>query len=438
MTDSQRQGMAIHEAQGECLDSVEYERAQILRKYSKLVNDVGFDKVELGLKEANIFAILGMQRMEIRHSNFLAWMFDPSGNHGMGNIFLQRFLRDISLESPVNGQSSFAITDTSPKTAEIRREWNHIDILIILDRHVVCIENKVGGSDHANQLLTYKNVINEHFPEPDHAAVFVYLTPDGRPPNDRDQREHYISYSYANIADHADRVLDLHGRSLPSNIKTYIEDYTLNIRRNLMQQDHLNALAQQLYANHKEVLDFIFDNKPDIINQAKAYFAKELIDKGYVEGSKSKYFVRFLTKDLDHLFPRIGDGRGGWSNGEIFSFELQFSIGSNNRLLLNFQVVIHPSMPDEIRGMLAALVDEPDSVLYNHRFRRRRPDASFAILIRKGFTLLSDVAEGVSGNAMASFLGREWPSIIAIVDSVSESILGREAEIKSILEHREN
>lgn len=428
MTDSQRQTIAFHEAQGECPEYDKHERAKILKRYSKLVNDVGFDKVELGLKEANIFAILGMQRMEIRHSNFLAWMFDPSGNHGMGNTFLQRFLRDISLESPINGKASFAITDTSPKTAEIRREWKHIDILIILEKHVVCIENKVGGSDHANQLSKYKNVVNEHFPNND--AVFVYLTPDGRPPNDRDQREHYISYSYANIADHADRVLDLHGRSLPSNIKTYIEDYTLNIRRNLMQQDHLNVLAQQLYANHREVLDFIFDNKPDVINQAKAYFAKRLIDKGYVEGSRSKYFVRFLTKDLDHLFPRIGDGRGGWSNGEIFSFELQFSIVSNNRLLLNFQVVIHPSMPDEIRTMLVDLVGD-------NSFRRRRPDAPFAILIRRGFTLLSDVTEGVTDNTMASFLDREWPGITTLVDNVSESILRREAEVRSLLEHIE-
>lgn len=411
--------MGNQEAQGESLQAEKIKKRDILQKYNRLLSDDDFDRIDLGLKEANIFTILGIQRMEIRHSNFLAWMFDPGGSHGMGNLFLHRFLRDISLKSSLEGQSLIDISVTSPKTAEIRREWRSIDLLVILDGHVVCIENKVDSSDHGNQLSKYKNVITREFPG--HDPVFVYLTPDGRSPNDEGQHAHYINYSYEKIVEHTGRLLRLHGRSLPANVKTYIEDYTRNIRRNLMKQDQLNELASKLYVQHKEVLDFIFDNRPDIVSQAKAYFANVLINGGYIEGSQSKYFVRFLTNELDHLLPKNGDGSGGWNRGEKFIFELQFSIKPNNRLLLTFQTVIHPSMDDTIRGVLV------NAVQSDHGPTRTK--ARFTILIRKNYTLLDDITEGVTVDSMADFFRQHWPSIIDIVNGVSQSILERRTEI---------
>jgi hypothetical protein len=428
MIDIHGKPLGHQEVQGESLQGINIKHRDYLQKYNKLLSDDDFDRIDLGLKEANIFTILGIQRMEIRHSNFLAWMFDPSGSHGMGNLFLHRFLRDISLKSSLEGQNLTGISVTSPKTAEIRREWRNIDILVILDKHVICIENKVDSSDHGNQLSKYKDVITREFPR--HDPIFVYLTPDGRAPNDEGQHAHYINYSYENIVEHTGKLLRLHGRSLPANVKIYIEDYTRNILRNLMKQDQLNDLASKLYVQHKEVLDFIFDNRPDIVSQAKAYFTNLLINRGYVEGSQSKYFVRFLTKELEDLLPKNGDGAGGWSRGEVFTFELNFYIKSNNRLLLNFQTVIHPSMNDRIREVLV------NAVQSNHSPITTR--ARFTILIRKHFTVLNDITEGVTEDSMAGFYGQKWPEIISIVDTVSKSILQHRTEIKSCLEHTEN
>ena len=59
--------------------------------YSNLLNDVDFDKLDLGLKNPNIFSILRISRNEIRHSNFLCWLLDPNQSHGLGDIFLKRF-----------------------------------------------------------------------------------------------------------------------------------------------------------------------------------------------------------------------------------------------------------------------------------------------------------------------------------------------------------
>ena len=63
--------------------------------YDKLLKDEDFDKLDLGLKNPNIFQILRITKNEIRHSNFLSWLLDPNQSHKLGDIFLKRFLREV-------------------------------------------------------------------------------------------------------------------------------------------------------------------------------------------------------------------------------------------------------------------------------------------------------------------------------------------------------
>jgi len=50
----------------------------------------------------NIFDALGIARVEIRHSNFLAWLLDPAESHGQGSIFLKAVLMDLFKQAPVD------------------------------------------------------------------------------------------------------------------------------------------------------------------------------------------------------------------------------------------------------------------------------------------------------------------------------------------------
>ena len=64
------------------------EESRLKELYSNLLNDVDFDKLDLGLKNPNIFSILRITRNEIRHSNFLSWLLNPKGSHGLDDLFL--------------------------------------------------------------------------------------------------------------------------------------------------------------------------------------------------------------------------------------------------------------------------------------------------------------------------------------------------------------
>src|ERR1043165_135996 len=43
----------------------------------------------------NIFDALRIARVEIRHSNYLAWLLTPGESHGQGDLFLKSLLMDI-------------------------------------------------------------------------------------------------------------------------------------------------------------------------------------------------------------------------------------------------------------------------------------------------------------------------------------------------------
>lgn len=44
-------------------------------------------------KEFNIFKILKLDKYEIRHSNFLAWLLNPKESHNLGDKFFKQFFQ---------------------------------------------------------------------------------------------------------------------------------------------------------------------------------------------------------------------------------------------------------------------------------------------------------------------------------------------------------
>ena len=279
-------------------------------QYKKLLEADELENLELEMQKPNIFNILGISRMEIRHSNFLRWLLDPKESHGLGNKFLVRILRDLALDNN-NDLDIINVSSLNFNNADVYREYpissikdknkkGFIDILIDFktekdketekdkDKLVICIENKIDTTDFEEQLSTYNEHIKKTFEGYKH--VFVYLTPYGAEPNDKNETESWSNYSYEEIIRHLGDIQ----KSIPdSTIKTYISDYLTTLKNEIMGTlSEAQALANAIYENHQLIIDFVNSNR-DVNKKHQEYWERD-DNKNFLE------FAKKLKKILDN------------------------------------------------------------------------------------------------------------------------------------------
>lgn len=151
---------------------------QQLQSVSQKHNEIA----QLSGENFNVFRILNLHASEVRtHTAFIAALLDPKGSHGLGNIFLQLFLRNLN------------ITDFILDGAEIKAEFpigtiddgylegGNIDLMICNQKQQgIIIENKIYARDQKNQLLRYHNYGRKKFSNFSHLC---YLTLTGDDPS---------------------------------------------------------------------------------------------------------------------------------------------------------------------------------------------------------------------------------------------------------------
>src|SRR5690242_12497482 len=59
-----------------------------------VIENDALQKLETRIARFNVFDALGISEVEIRHSNFLAFVLDPTESHGLGDLFLKGLLID--------------------------------------------------------------------------------------------------------------------------------------------------------------------------------------------------------------------------------------------------------------------------------------------------------------------------------------------------------
>ncbi|KYG72655.1 PDDEXK-like family protein [Roseivirga spongicola] len=329
------------------------ERNEVEQKYAELLKDPSFDQLGLLLKEPNIFRVLRVEHKELNHSNFISWLLDPAETHGMNEVFLSRFLQDVFVD---NRSSSFSLIELAKidlTNVEIRREWKKIDILILTEKIAIAIENKVWSGEHSEQLKRYKDTIEKEFPK--HRKAFVYLSPYGI---ESSEDEFYVNYSYERINEIIENILAIRGHQFGESITNYLKDYSTILKQNIMSNDQVNLIAKQLYNNHKELLDFIYDNIPDPFDEFQEKLDQMVKSKGWKIGSKNRYYVKFYTPAMEEMIMKYKKANG-WPDKEAFLFELGFYYGKN----ISFNSYVSPPVQyfDYAERLTEILSEIPDS-----------------------------------------------------------------------------
>jgi hypothetical protein len=213
------------------------------------------------------------------------------------------------------------------------------------------------------------------------------------------------------------------------SVSIYISDYLDNLRTNLMKESPLNALAKQLYESHKEVLDFIYDNKPDAATIACDYIKQKVEDEGWQAGSCSSCYVRFLTRDLDGIIPKNAKG---WKNREQFVFEIRLW-EQKGSIEGYFATVISPGGTLLARSIIRESIDKVQDQARKENIKAKNWISQIRLKIKSSNTDdAPDDQEGVRGT-----IDEIWPRIREIVYKVDQVLMpeaGRLAPLKDLPE----
>jgi hypothetical protein len=240
----------------------------------------------------NVFEALGVARKELHHSSFLGFILDPQENHGLRELFLRRFLQDVARASSNPSVSAIELDGLDLSRCECRREYQNIDILI-RDSHnkiVVVIENKVGTTQHDDQLARYYKIVNTEFPE--HRFIGVYLTPTSEDPRD----SLYTAYSYEGIRTIVSGLLVREALLIPENFRSVLEQYKDLLGRKFMADQELQDLCASIYKRHKVAIDILRENIPDSYSRALQLVEDLAKESGFKILESDNSTVRFIPE----------------------------------------------------------------------------------------------------------------------------------------------
>lgn len=225
------------------------------------VGNRDLEQLEAALAEFNFFEAAGLTREEIKHSRFLSFLLDPKGAHGLGDFFATRVL-----QSAVQGRSPDEIGVTAIdlelmdlSDLQVACEVQRIDILMLseLNHFAVVIENKVGASEHSDQLTRYLSAVESM--RPGWRVLPVLLSPRGMEPTD----SRYFSLSYENVSAILRSILDNRKALLGPDIALALDHYERLLRRHVVTDSKLTELCQQIITKHRRALELLVQHMDD-------------------------------------------------------------------------------------------------------------------------------------------------------------------------------
>jgi hypothetical protein len=356
------------------------------RQIEKLVlEDELFLQLERGLSEFCPYESLGIVNAEIRHSAFLSFILDPYRTHGFGSVVLRevldRILKDIDRPAAL---SRLDLHLAELDAADVRREWNRIDLLIILNdiRLVVALELKISATEHGDQLSRYAEVIERQWPSnagKGWTQILLVLSRDGEQPSD----DRWEKVTYDLIIAAIKVVLRKDGTGDPL-ARSMIKAYAQMLEKHHMGDTKLEELAQLIWRRHKEALEYLIERRPDNatelsegIKSRMSQFAMAATVNGLTLeplDCSNRYFL-FGIKEWDQVLG-MNQGTGRTSTNRIMVVQIE-----NYQGKVSVKLVMGPG-PSELRERFFRLV-KPMMTRAAERLSEKWKTVDSKILVQK-------------------------------------------------------
>ncbi len=275
-------------------------------------------------RKFNLFDVLKISTMEIRHSNLLAWLLTPNENHGLGNSVLQRLLQKTTERPGTKWGNTFKAPLIDLDSFVIFREYKHIDILAVSkkEKFLLCIENKVFSKEHDHQLSRYYSLLENEYHG--YMKVFVYLTPYGDLPEEEEMQKNWQTLNYQEVMEIITSVLEK--RTLAPDVKMVIDHYMDAVRRQIMGDMKLEELCREIYAKHKNALDLIFEYRNDTAAQTAEIirtWCEQKANAGEIifrKDAATKGEIPFTTEAMNKKLPPFTEQESYWGDKSMYRY----------------------------------------------------------------------------------------------------------------------
>ncbi|MBR4626921.1 MAG: PD-(D/E)XK nuclease family protein [Ruminococcus sp.] len=292
-------------------------------------------KLDKWADDFNLFDVLKITKMEIRHSNILAWLFDPNESHALGDAFIKEFVRILSEKIDDDKTDCISLMLQDFYSYQVYREANHMDIVLFSreEKTAIIIENKICSGESKHQLTDYYEKSLYEFKDCTE-ILYVFLTPYGI---DSSNPERWISYSYEEIIEALECAVE--DKLLRSEVSLLIKNYIETVRKNIMRErdEELIRICNDIYNKHRTALRLIFDNA-NIDNSAESEIIcsalQELSNKGLIiyEGNNKRFFA---TQTMDKFLPPLNSPDSSWGTNYIYWYWFE---KIDDRLIIHFEL----------------------------------------------------------------------------------------------------
>ena len=242
----------------------------------------------MGKHDYNIFTLFHGFSDEVNlHSNFIASLLDPNGDHYKGGLFLKLFLETCGIDD-------FGI-DTSRAT--VFKEFKHIDIYISDGKKHIILENKVYAKDQPTQIARYIKAIQNKGAEErdveDEDICVLYLHPDGKLPDNQSFGDYHAKLLGENPS------IEFKVISYGKEILEWID----KCKNEVSNLTDLNVFLSQ----YKDVIEMIYDRYKRIDEMETAKLV-EIFKENYTAVSEiANNYQETRKKIIDGFFKNVKD-----------------------------------------------------------------------------------------------------------------------------------
>ena len=237
----------------------------------------------MGKHDYNIFTLFHYFSDEVNlHSNFIASLLDPNGDHYKSDLFLKLFLETCGIDD-------FSI-DTSRAT--VFKEFKHIDIYISDGKKHIILENKVYAKDQPTQIARYIKAIKDEGAK-DEDIYVLYLHPDGKLPDDQSFGDYHAKLLGENPS------IKFKVISYGNEILKWID----RCKNEVSNITDLNVFLSQ----YKDVIEMIY-NRYKRIDEMETANLVEIFKENYTAASEiANNYQETRKKIIDGFFEKLSE-----------------------------------------------------------------------------------------------------------------------------------